>query len=124
MANIQGKVVDYDNDSPIAGVLVQGVSKDGTVFASTTSDNNGNFNISNTGFDDLYSRIMFKKDGYQSQLMQPVSANGQDVVLMKSGTLAAVTLTVKRNPAKYAIIAIIAIIATWLFIKYRSKINF
>ena len=102
-------------------VKFQKNNSDGTV---TTSDSAGNFNISDTGFDDLYSHIMFKKDGYQSQLMQPASANGQDVVLMKSGTLAAVTLTLKRNPAKYVLIAAIAIVATWLFIKYRSKINF
>lgn len=123
MANIKGRVVDYDNDSPISGVLVQGVAKDGTAFISGTTDSGGNFNLSNTGFDDLYSRVIFKKDGYQSQLMQPASANGQDVVLMKNGSLAAVTLTVKKNPIKALLFVAIGAAAVYLFIKYRSKIS-
>lgn len=124
MSKINGRIVDYDNDSPVSNVLVQGIASSGTVFASTNSDNGGNFTLDNQGFDDPYSKISFVKDGYATQTMRPASANNVDVVLPKAGTLASVTLTLKQNKTKALLFVVIGGILVFLFIKYRSKLKF
>jgi uncharacterized protein YfaS (alpha-2-macroglobulin family) len=123
MANIKGRVVDYDTDLPVLGVLVQGIAQNGTVFTSGTTDASGNYDLNHSGFDDLYSKIVFKKEGYAEQSMRPSSANNVDVVLPKANTLAAVTLTLKQNPSKAVLFLAIGALAVWLFIKYRSRLK-
>lgn len=122
MALIRGRVIDYDTDSPIPNVLVQGVKSDGTVFASGNTDVNGGFSIDNAGFDDLYSKITFDKEGYAKQSMRPASANNADVVLPKAGTLSAVTLTLKQNKTKVILWVAVGALLVFLYFKYKSKI--
>lgn len=123
MATIKGRVIDYDTDNSILGVLVEGVAPNGTVFASGTSDGGGSFSVNHTGFDDLYSKIRFSKTGYATQTMRPASAMDTDVVLPKANTLAAVTLTVKQNKTKVVLFLVIGAAIAYLFIKYRSQIK-
>jgi hypothetical protein len=123
MAEIKGRVVDYNTDNPIPNVLVSGVNKDGAVFASGNTDSEGKFDLNHTGFDDLYSTIRFQKDGYGLQQMQPASANNADVVLSPTGTLAAFTLTVKKNPTKVIIAVIITAALVFLYFKYKNKLK-
>jgi hypothetical protein len=122
MALIRGRVIDYDTDAPLSNVLVQGVAKNGTVFASGNTDNNGGFNIDHAGFDDLYAKITFDKDGYASQSMRPASANDTDVVLPKAGTLSAVTLTLKQNKTKVLLWVAVGALLVFLYFKYKNKI--
>jgi hypothetical protein len=123
MAQITGRVVDYNSDNPISGVLVEGVNKDGAVFASGTTDAEGGFNLNHQNFDDLYSTIRFSKDGYSMETMRPASANNADVVLSPSGTLSAVTLIVKQNKTKVIIFVIAAVVLTILYFKYKNKLK-
>jgi hypothetical protein len=121
MANIKGRVVDYDTDIPILGVLVQGVAADGTTFTSTTTDANGGYDINHSGFDDPYAKITFNKEGYAKQTMRPASANDVDVVLPKAGTLSAVTLTLKQNKTKVLLFLAIGVALAFLYLKYFKK---
>lgn len=116
MATISGRVIDYDNDNPISGVTVTGVSQNGTAFASTTTSSTGNFSITDQNFDNLYSRVSFTKEGYTEQNMQPSSANGADVVLAKSG-MQAFTLVLKQNKNKI-FIALFVIALIFIIVKY------
>lgn len=121
MANIKGRVVDYDTDSPILGVLVQGSLPDGTIFISGTTDVNGNYNLDHAGFDNLASKVTFSKDGYATQSMRSPSANGVDVPLPKAGTLSAVTVTVIQNKKKILLYIAIGIAVAFIYAKYLKK---
>jgi hypothetical protein len=122
MATISGRVVDYDSNSPLQGVLVQGVNPDGTFIGSTNTNADGNFTLTDTALDNPASKITFTADGYATQSMQPASANGVDVVLPKSGTLASFTVTVKRSPMKALFFVGIGALIVYLLIKYKHKL--
>lgn len=123
MSNIKGRVVDYDTDGPVAAVLVSGISGSGTLFAEATTNAEGEYNLNHIGFDDLYSQIRFSKNGYATQTMRPASANNVDVVLPKSNTLAAVTITLKQNKPKIILFLAIGIALTVIYFKYfKNKI--
>lgn len=123
MSKITGKVVDYNTDAGILGVLVQGVASDGTIFTSTTTDNSGSYTLDNAGFDSPYAKISFNKEGYAATSMRPQSANNVDVVLAPANTLAAVTLTLKRDPKKALLFALIGAAIVYLAIKYRKQLK-
>jgi len=122
MSKITGRVIDYDNDSPIQGVLIQGIAKNGTIFNSTNTNAMGQFVFDDPGLDDLYSQVRFSADGYATQTMRPSSANNVDVVLPKAGTLATVTLAVKRNPMKALLFVALGALAVFLYFKYKNKL--
>lgn len=123
MAQISGRVVDYSTNAPLPNVMVQGVAQNGTIFTTVFTDSEGKYDTNHTGFDDLYSTITFQKEGYKTQSMRPASANGVDVPLPQNGTLAAVTLTLKQNPAKAFLYVLIGAGLVYLFIKYRKRIK-
>jgi hypothetical protein len=54
--------------------------------------------------------------------MRPSSANNVDVVLPKSNTLAAVTITLKQNKTKVILIALVAIVLTVVYFKYLKNV--
>jgi hypothetical protein len=122
MATISGRVVDYDSNSPLQGVFVQGINPDGTFINSTNTDSGGHFTLSDPALDNPAARIVFQSDGYATQSMGPKSANGVDVVLPKAGTLAAVTITVKRNPMKAVLFILIGAALVYFLIKYKHKL--
>lgn len=124
MSKIAGRVIDYSTDDPVLGVLVQITSQNNVVTASTTTDSAGNWQIDNSSVDDLYSKISFAKDGYATQTMRPTSANDVDVVLPRAGTLASVTLTLKQNPKRALLYALIGAVAVYLVIKYKNQLKF
>jgi hypothetical protein len=118
MANIKTRVVDYDTDEPVQLATVEGVAANGTVFMTGKTSATGSIEMNNIMFDDPYSKIRFSKEGYATQTMRPSSANNVDVVLPKSNTLAAVTITLKQNKTKVIIVAIVAIVLTVVYFKY------
>lgn len=124
MSKITGRVIDYTTDAPILGVLVQGVGSIGAPFTSTTTDGQGRYTLDSPYLDDNASKVTFTKDGYATQSMRVPSANGVDVVLPKAGTLASVTLSLKRSPQKLLLFAVIGGVLVYLAIKYKSKLKF
>lgn len=124
MSKITGRVIDYSNDTPLLGVLVQGVGSLNAPFVSTTTDVNGNYTLDSPYLDDTASKVTFAKDGYVSTSMRVPSANGVDVVLAKVNTLAAVTLTLKRSPTKALLFVAIGIAVAYMAFKYRNQLKF
>lgn len=121
MGSLKTRVVDYDTDSPIPGVLVQGTLPDGTTFISGTTDANGAVNLNHAGFDNLAAKVSFNKEGYATQTMRAPSANNVDVVLPKAGTLAAVTITAIQNKNKILLYVAIGAALVFLYFKYGKK---
>ncbi len=123
MATIKGRVVDYDNDIPLPDVSVSGIAKDGTVFIAAKTNSEGIFDITNTGFDDPFSKIEFDKDGYAKQTMRGASANSVDVPLPKAGTLGVVVVAVKQNKTKALLFVALGAVAVYLLMKYKNSIK-
>lgn len=121
MATIKGRVVDYDNDNPLAGVTVEGLTKDGEVFYNTTTDQGGRFTASDPGFDNMYSKIRFSKDNYATQTMRPDSANNVDIPLPKAGVLGTVTIIAKQNKSILIAIAIVLLLVIAYYSIFKSK---
>lgn len=122
-ASISGRVVDYDSDQPIQGVLVQGMLSDGTFINSTNTDASGMYTLSDPGLADPSAKVSFTADGYATQSMRPASADGVDVVLPKAGTLSSVTVTLKRNPMKAVLFVLIGAAIVYFLIKYKNQIK-
>jgi hypothetical protein len=122
-ASISGRVVDYDSDQPIQGVLVQGILSNGIFINSTNTDASGNFTLTDQGLADPSAKVTFTADGYATQSMRPASADGVDVVLPKANTLSSVTLTIKRSPVKAIIFVLIGAAVVYFLIKYKNQIK-
>lgn len=123
MARIQGRVVDYDTDAPVAGVNVIGFNMDGDQFSQTTTNQSGQFDTEAQGYDSPYSRVRFVKNGYASQEMSVGAANNADVVLPKAGTMPAFALTLQQNKNKIFIIIAIALALFIGYMIYAKKLK-
>lgn len=122
MANIKGRVVDYDTDIPMPDVDVLATDKLGVVIEAAKTNSEGIFDITSQSLDDPAAKITFSKDGYATQTMRAASADEVDVPLPKAGTLGVVVVAVKRNKTKAILFVAIGALAVYLYMKYGKTI--